>query len=386
MKLAAIVLFLLIVLALILGPQAFFVIDETQTAIVTRFGEPIRDPINSPGLYVKAPFIDTVTYFDGRWTLFDAPPDSLLTEDKKRLVIDAYAVGRIVDALVFFRTVRSPQRAVVRATDIITSDLRVEIANDLQAEIIKTNREAIMNSVRDAVIPKLKEFGVDTVDVRIKRADFPDEISDSIYARMQAERKRIADRERAEGVEAGLEITARANRTSVEIRSEAEGKANAVRGQGEAEAIAILADALEQDPEFYAFRRSLDAYRIFLTQNTTVVLPADSSLFQFLQSPTGLGLQDDDAAEAATSLSRFIDFEVTARRFLTEQEGIDASSATLMKIERVDWSDSSLGCPEEGRSYAQAIIPGLRLVFDNGSGTLEVHSNLDGTQLVTCEA
>jgi membrane protease subunit HflC len=383
MKLA-IALVLIIVVVAIVGPQALFVVDETQAAIVTRFGEPRRS-ISRPGLKVKTPFVDTVTYFDKRRTLFDAPPDALLTEDKKRLVIDAYAIGRIDDPLLFFKTVRNQQRAVVRATDIIASDLRQEIANDLQSEIIRTSREPIMNAVLKTVTPKLEEFGVETIDVRMKRADFPQEIAESIYARMQAERKRIADRERAEGEERGLEITARANRTAVEIRSEAEGKANAIRGAGEAEAIVILADALERDPEFYAFRRSLDAYKVFLTQNTTVVLPADSSLFQFLQSPKGITAEVDAAADGSASLSQFIDVEVVARRFLADETGADVASATLRKLERVEWSDSSLGCPEEGVSYTEAVVPGYSLVFDLDGDSLEVHTDLAGTKLASCE-
>ena len=287
MRLFAAILVLVAIALLIVGPQVFFVVDETQAAIVTRFGEPRRS-LTKPGLFVKTPFIDSVTYFDKRRTLFDAPAEALFTEDKKRLVIDAYAIGRNVEPLVFFQKVRTSAGAVERANDIIASELRREIANDEQVEIIKTSREDIMNAVRSAVIPKISEFGVEIIDVRIKRADFPQEVEQSIYARMQAERKRIADRERAEGEEQALRIRAEADRESVVIRSGAEAEAEAIRGAGEASAISILADALEQDPEFYAFRRSLAAYKKFLTQNTTVVLPADSDLFQFLQSPKGM--------------------------------------------------------------------------------------------------
>ena len=286
MKIIAALLVLFAIVAGIVGPQAFFVVDETQAAIVTRFGEPLRS-IRSPGIYAKTPFVDTVTYFDDRRTLFDAPPEALLTADKKRLVIDSYAIGRVVRPLLFFKTVRTPQRAVQRGTDIVASDLRRDIANDEQLEIIKTNREEILRRVQEAVSPKLSEFGVEIVDVRIMRADFPDEIAESIYARMQAERKRIADRERAEGAEQDLEIRANVDRLATIIRSEAERDANIIRGEGEAEAISIFADSLQQGPDFYAFQRSLQAYRTFLTQNTTLVLPADSDLFQFLQSPQG---------------------------------------------------------------------------------------------------
>lgn len=286
MKIIAAILVIGVVLALVIGPQAFFVVDETQLAIVTRFGEP-RQEITTPGLKFKTPFVDSVTYFDKRLLVFDAPPDSLLTKDKKRLVIDVYARGRIVDPLKFFRTVRTENQAASRVIDIISSELRREIANDNQSEIIVTSREQIMLNVRIASIPKLLEFGIELVDVRMKRADFPPEIADSIYGRMQAERKRIADRERAEGAQQDLVIRAAVDREATIITAEANRDAAILRGEGEAEAIAIFASALERDPEFYTFQRTLEAYRVFLTTNTTVVLPANSDLFQFLLSPNG---------------------------------------------------------------------------------------------------
>ncbi len=284
MKVIAAVFIVLVILTGILGPQAFFVVDETQLAVVTRFGS-VKKIITTPGLSVKTPFVDTVTYFDSRRTLFDAPPDALLTSDKKRLVIDAYAIGRIEDPLAFFRTLRTQAQANTRVVDLIGSNLREEIANDLQEEIIKLRREAIMNEVRDALAPELTPFGVTILDVRIKRADFPIEIATSVYERMKAERKRIADAERADGAKQDLEIRANADRQATIIRAEAERDANLVRGDGEAEAVRIFAAALQQDPDFYTFQRTLDSYRKFLTTNTTVVLPADSDLFQFLQSP-----------------------------------------------------------------------------------------------------
>ena len=286
MKIIAAILVIGVVLALVIGPQAFFVVDETQLAIVTRFGEP-RQQITTPGLKFKTPFVDSVTYFDKRLLVFDAPPDSLLTKDKKRLVIDVYARGRIVDPLKFFRTVRTENQAASRVIDIISSELRREIANDNQSEIIVTSREQIMLNVRIASIPKLLEFGIELVDVRMKRADFPPEIADSIYGRMQAERKRIADRERAEGAQQDLVIRAAVDREATIITAEANRDAAILRGEGEAKAIAIFASALERDPEFYTFQRTLEAYRVFLTTNTTVVLPANSDLFQFLLSPNG---------------------------------------------------------------------------------------------------
>ena len=292
MKIFALLLIPIVILAAILGPQLLFVVDETQVAIVTRFGDPQRS-IRTPGLNLKTPFVDTVTYFEKRLLLFDASADSLLTEDKRRLVIDVYARGRIVDPLLFFERVRDETRARNRAIEIIASELRREIALDLQAEIISTSREAIMLRVRDAIAPTLAELGIQIVDVRIKRADFPEEIADSIHQRMSAERKRLADRERAQGAERDAEIRAETDKEAAIILAEADKTANLTRGEGEAEAITIFAGALEQDPEFYTFQRSLEAYKKFLTQNTTVVLPANSDLFRFLQSPTGTNGKTD---------------------------------------------------------------------------------------------
>ena len=288
MKITAIVTIVLIIAAIIIGPQLFYKVDETQLAIVTRFGQPVRParegrPLIEPGLHVKAPFVETVTYFEKRLLIFDAPPDSLLTKDKKRLIIDVYARGRIVKPLLFFRTMRTEEQARSRAVDIISSELRREVASVNQAEIITTEREKLMNNVLKASAPKLLEFGIEVLDVRIKRADFPDEIAESVYARMQAERKRKADRERAQGAEADAEIRASVDRQVTIILAEAERDANISRGEGEAEAARIFAAALEQDPWFYSFQRKLEAYTRSLSANTTLVLPADSDLFEFLQ-------------------------------------------------------------------------------------------------------
>ena len=284
MRFLATLLITLLVLSAIILPQVMVVVDETELAIITRLGDPQRS-IRSPGLYLKAPLVDSVTKFERRLLIFDAPAESLLTSDKKRLIIDVYARGRVTDPLLFFQTVRSVTQARSRVIDIVASELRREIAQDLQLDIIKIKREQIENAVRDAVRPLINELGIDVVDVRIKRADFPQAIAGSIYERMKAERKRIADRERAEGAEADLQKRAQVDREAVEIRSEARKQADIIRGEAEAESIAIFAEALEQDPEFYSFLRSLDAYAQFLGDNTTVVLPAGSDLFKFLQSP-----------------------------------------------------------------------------------------------------
>ena len=293
MRFIALILILLAVIAAIIGPQLFFVVDEKELAIVTRFGQ-VQKSINSPGLYVKTPFIDATTYYDKRLLIFDAPPDSLLTKDKKRLIIDVYARGRIVDPKLFRETVRTEAGGKARAVDILSSELRREIASDNQAEIITTKREDIMNRIRDNVKPKLREFGLDIIDVRIKRADFPPEIAESVYARMQAERKRISDKERAEGAEIDAQVRATVDRDATIIRANAQRQADILRGEGDAEAVQIFANAVSADPEFYSFQRSLDAYRKILETNSTVVLPPNSDLFEFLQSPSGLNGNFED--------------------------------------------------------------------------------------------
>ena len=273
---------LLIILSIIIAGQALFVVDETETAIVTRFGDPIRPSITSPGLYAKTPFIDTVTKFDKRNTLFDAAPDSLLTSDKKRLIIDAYAIGKIVDPLQFFKTVKTPRGAVTAATGIIASDLRSEIANDLQIDVIKSNRQKIMEAVTIASAEKIIDFGIQISDIRVKRADFPDETLNAIYDRMRAERARKANEERAEGEQRSLEIRAEVDKQATVIESEAIKKSNQIMGEGDAEAIKIYADALEQDPEFFDFTKSLEVYTKILKDNSTIILSLDSDLFKYM--------------------------------------------------------------------------------------------------------
>lgn len=389
MKLLAGLLVLLVVVAGVLGPQTLFIVDETQLAIVTRFGDP-RNSITSPGIYIKTPFIDTVRYFDKRILVFDAPPDSLLTADKRRLEIDVYARGRIVDPLRFFRTVNTESLAASRSIDIIASELRREIALDTQLEVISETREQIMLRVRDSVAPKLAEFGIETIDVRIKRADFPDTVAESVYARMQAERKRIADRERAEGAERDAEVRANVDRQAAIIRAEAERDANIIRGEGEAEAVRIFAEALGQDPEFYAFQRSLEAYKTFLSENsTTVVLPADSSLFQFLQAPGGVdGITAPSSASAApmqqSAPASLASIENMASSFLAGKLGVAPADLTFVEAKRTDWADASLGCPQPDVAYAQIVTPGYRLTFDRDGDSYVVHTNGDATQIISC--
>ena len=269
--------------------QSVFIVDETNTAIVTRFGEPIKTS-TTPGLNFKIPFMDQVRKFEKRLLIFDAPPDSLLTSDKKRLVIDVYARGRIVDPLLFFKTTRNETLAASRAIDIISSELRREIASDLQTEIIKTNREQIMNKVKELADPKIREFGIELVDVRIKRADFPEEIAESIYGRMQAERKRKADKERAEAAEVDLTVRSEVDKDATIIRAKADQEAKIIIGKAEASAIEILSKAHSLDPGFYQFLRQLEAYENSFDNNTTIIIPKDSGILDSFFGPNKTSL------------------------------------------------------------------------------------------------
>jgi membrane protease subunit HflC len=393
MKILVILIVIVAILGAIFVPQFLYIVDETQVAVLTRFGEP-RKQITSPGLYIKTPFAEQVTYLDKRLLIFDALPDSLITKDKKRLVIDVYARGRIINPLLFVETVRTESQAVSRAVDILTSELRVEIARDDQSEIIQTSREAIMLRVRDAVAPKLLPFGIEIVDVRIKRADFPGEIANSVYERMKAERKRIADRERAAGAKADLEKRSNVDRVAVEIRSAATRDADIIRGCGEAESIAIFADALSRDPEFFTFQRSLETYTKYFDKNTTIVGSAQDlgQVFEDVRHAMansaaapdvvpGTGV-DDVALESSC---QEVEAVTAARTLLANDLDTEPRALIIQSTDEVDWANAAIGCEEAGVSYAQVITPGYRMVFEFEGETYEVHTSADGKQVARCE-
>ena len=361
-----------VVAVAILLPQTLFTVDETELAIVTRFGAFQRD-YRTPGLFVKQPFVETVVKMDSRLLRVDSPPASLLTSDKRNLVIDSYSRYRITDPLLFFQRLRTEGEANLRVQDIVGTQLRREVALDTQSEVISETREQVMRRVADAsnrseitgpralelsgnnlrapgitvlitpavgegttvrrarfatveqiaelermgapallngdtvayYRPLREELGIDIVDVRIKRADFPSTIEDSVYARMRAERAEIASGLRAEGTQRDREIRAEVDRDVQIILEQANGTSAKLRGEAEEEAIRILAEALEQDPEFYAFRRSLEAYANIIDDQTLVVLESDSPLFRYLQqqgvvaqeSDTDTDVNEDDDAE-----------------------------------------------------------------------------------------
>lgn len=271
-------------IALILLTDAFFTVDETKQVIVIQLGRFIR-AVQTPGLHVKLPFIQSVTPYEKRLLRYDAPISEFLTRDKKALVVDAYARFKITDPRKFYETMKDMPRANARLDAIISSALREAVASHDQSEIITEQREPIMYEVHKVTKEKGEEFGVEIVDVRIKRTDFPHEIAESIYARMRAERIRIGKRYRSEGAEEQMKIKAETDKEKTIILADAKKRSEELRGEGDAQAIKIFADALKRDPEFYAFLRSLETYKEALKEGTTLVLSADSPLFDYLESP-----------------------------------------------------------------------------------------------------
>ena len=389
-------LIIIIIAASILVPQTFFKVDETETAIVTRFGEIIGSSKMSPGLYMKTPFIDSVTYFDKRLLVFDAPPDSLLTKDKKNLEIDVYARGKITNPKVFYSTLRTEVSGYNRVVDIVSSELRREIANDEQSEIISISREAIMNRVRDAVAPKLQEFGIELIDVRIKRADFPDAVADSVHKRMIAERERIANRERAEGAEYDLERRANADRTAIEIRTAAERDAEIIKGCAEADSIKIYAGALEEDPEFYSFQRSLEAYKEYLASNTTII--GSSTDLGELFAKIRIGVNDAsridinynssiiERPDTGVSSCEEVDVRRAGQKLISEKLDINNDiDVKLVSIDTKQWNDSSMGCKVDSSEEPVVVkINGFVAFFEYDGDTFEIHTNEDATMVVEC--
>ena len=321
MKTAIIVVVVVILLG-IFGPQTLYTVDETQLVVVTRFGE-IQDIHVSPGLYVKLPFVESVNRFDKRVLRVDVPPSTLPDKDKEFLVIDAYARYRITDVKRFFEKLGNLDRAEDRIGRIVISSLREEVAKRDKQEIIGAREEkaidgetgleitvVIPTDTRQEILDKVlaasdlgvrspeNDFGVQIIDVRIKRADFPEAAQQNIFSRMRAERDRISREFRAKGQEERDKIEASANRDRAIILANADRQAQITRGEGEAAAIEIVAKALEQGPEFFAFQRSLEAYKKFLSTNTTVVLSSEAELFQFLQSPEVAAIEEPRQSSA----------------------------------------------------------------------------------------
>lgn len=271
------VLFVLWVLAL----QVFFMLDEREQAIITQFGAYVRT-VTQPGLHTKIPFVHTVHRFDRRVLATDAQPAEYLTLDKKRVVVDYVARWRIADPLAFFKSVRTLEGARARIEDITFSELRRELASQDFAPVTSELREPTMAAVAQSSRERMTSFGIELIDVRIKRADLPTEVQQSVFARMVAERSRIAKRYRSEGEEEAAKLRAETDKQREILLAQAYERSQRLRGEGDAAAAAIYASAYERDPRFYLFVRTLEAYDEMLTPDTLLVLPGDAAMFRLL--------------------------------------------------------------------------------------------------------
>jgi len=260
-----------------------FTVDETRKAAVLRFGEIVRI-IKEPGLYFKVPIVQKVTYLEDRVLNYDIQPRNVLTSDQKRLVIDNYAIWRVGDPQAFIEsTGGSLRNAQSRIDDIVYSDLRNILAKHTLDEIVSAKRLEYLQEVTGLSREKLSEYGIILIDVRIKRADLPTEIEQAVFSRMRSERERIAAQLRAEGEEQSKQIRSTADKDAEIILADARKDAEKVRGEGDARALEVYAEAYNQDPEFYRFWRTLDSYRVALADDTRIILTTDSEYLEFLE-------------------------------------------------------------------------------------------------------
>jgi len=269
---------------------ALFTVDERQQAIVMQFGEPKR-VISEPGLAWKIPLLQNVQYYEKRVLNLDPPGENILLADQKRLIVDVFARYRIADPLLFFQTVRSEETARARLSTIINGRLRQILGNSTLSSVLSDERTQILRDLRESVDQETQTFGIGLVDVRIRRADLPDETREAVYNRMRSEREREAAEFRAQGYEQAQRITAAADREATVIRAEAEREASILRGQGEGRRTEILNNAYGQDPAFFNFYRSMQAYSESLDSDSTyMVLSPDSEFFSFFnQAQEGSG-------------------------------------------------------------------------------------------------
>ncbi|MCH9015101.1 MAG: protease modulator HflC [Gemmatimonadetes bacterium] len=274
----------LMIFLILFVPQGVFIVDETEQAIITQFGE-YKRTIKEPGLHMKLPLVQTINRFERRVLVSDAAPAEYLTGDKKRVVVDHITRWKIADPLAFFKSVRTEVAGQARLAEIVSSELRKELALHEFTDIISKQRDLITATVAKGASEKAKKLGIEVRDVRIKRADLPKEVQESVFARMVAERERIAKRYRSQGEEEAAKIRASTDKERTIILARAYEESQKLRGVGDAKAARITAEAFGQDAEFYQFLRSLQAYEAMLAENDELVLSADSELLQYLTSP-----------------------------------------------------------------------------------------------------
>jgi membrane protease subunit HflC len=277
----------LVAAALIVAYSSVFTVYQTQQALVFRLGSP-QPPVTEPGLHLKAPFIDTVVYIDKRILDLDVPAQEVIASDQKRLVVDAFARYRVKDPLRFYQTLGSIDAANSQLAIRLNSALRRVLGEVTFTHVVRDQRAELMTRIRQLVDREAQDYGIEVVDVRIRRADLPEQNSQAVYRRMQTERQREAAEFRAQGTQRAQEIRSQADREVTVLIAEANSKAEQIRGEGDATRNQIFAQAYSQDPEFFDFYRSMQAYETGLkASDTRLLLRPDSNFFRYFNDPTG---------------------------------------------------------------------------------------------------
>ena len=269
------------VIAIVILSSSMFTVHMTQNAVVLELSKP-KEIITEPGLYFKIPFLQKVRYFSNQLLDNDSNPTEVITKDKKNLLVDNFTMFKIVDPLKFLETVRGERSARARLDDIIYSELRVEIGTHDLHDVVTETRDSIMAKVTKEANIKAAEYGIEVVEVRIKRTDLPPEVANSIFNRMRTERERIAMEYRSEGKEEATKIRAETDKEKTILVAQAYKQEQIVRGEGDARATKIYADAFSKDQKFYTFMRSMEAYKKSLKTDTTLLLSEDSDFLGFL--------------------------------------------------------------------------------------------------------
>jgi membrane protease subunit HflC len=297
------------VIVLITGYSSLFTVYQTRQALVIRLGNPLR-VVTQPGLHVKMPLLDTVIYVDKRILDLENSSQEVIAADQKQLMVDAFARYRVRDALKFYQTVGSVDGANSRLSPFLNSALRAALGEATLTQVVRDQREQLMARVRDQLDREAQQFGITVVDVRIRRADLPEQNSQAVYKRMQTEREREAQEFRSQGTQKAQEIRARADRDATVIVAEATSRAEQTRGEGDAERNRIFAEAYGRDPDFFAFYRSMQAYDAGLQQgDTRLLVRPDSDFFRFFldangKNRGGMGTPETAPPAAAPSAPR----------------------------------------------------------------------------------
>ena len=284
---AGIVTLILLFLAAIVVYSSIFTVSQTEQALVVRLGRPV-DVVSEPGLNFKAPFIDTVISIDKRILDLENPSQEVIASDQKRLVVDAFARYRIKNPLRFYQSIGSIQAANIQLTTLLNAALRRVLGEVTFINVVRDERENLMTRIRDQLDREADQYGIQLVDVRIRRADLPEQNSQAVYKRMQTEREREAQEFRAQGGQKAQEISSKADREATVIIADANSTAEQTRGVGDAERNRLFAEAYGRDPEFFAFYRSMSAYETGLrSSDTRFLLRPDSEFFRFFANPSG---------------------------------------------------------------------------------------------------